>query len=106
MPPFLCSLGSYSSLANYVSGLAALITREDQLKEVEGFIATFGADAQVTLENAVKSVQYALYWDTKYLAQIVSIVEEKSKGGAATVTLGLTAVLVSCAVAVNSVLRI
>lgn len=96
-------MGSYGSLASYISGLGARFTRDEQIAALTSFAdqqtALFGS-SDATLRSAVRTAQYELFWDSKYLATIASIVDTKVNGGAVAVSC-ISSVLIAFGVLLN-----
>lgn len=81
----LCSLGTYASLAAYFSNFGTRITSLEQIAAMTSFAdkntGLFGT-SDATLRSIMRTAQYELYWDSKYLSNITSIVNKKVNGGA------------------------
>lgn len=55
----------------------------------------FGS-ADATLRSAVRTAQYELFWDSEHLTNIVSIVDKKVNGGAASPVASISLLVVAC----------
>lgn len=100
-------MGSYGSLASYISNLGQRITRVEQVTALTSFAdsqKTLFGSSDATLRSTVRTAQYELFWDTKYLPTIASIVDEKVNGGAAGISVGVSAILIAFGVILNSLL--
>lgn len=100
------SLGSYGSLASYFTGLAARFTRDEQVSQLTSFAdkqTTLFGSSDATLRTAVRNAQYELFWDSKYLSTIASILDEKVDGGAMAVSC-VSTVLIAFGVLLNYIL--
>lgn len=82
-------MGSYATLASYISGIATRFTRDEQIAALSSFAdeqtGLFGS-SDVTLRTAIATAQYELYWDSKHLDTIASIVDKKVNGGAVAIS--------------------
>ncbi|XP_075168188.1 membrane alanyl aminopeptidase [Haematobia irritans] len=79
-------LGSWSSTASVISGIANYFTTQNQLDEFKDFIADkgylFGASIS-TLVNAVKTVENNLAWSEKHLGRLLQYLDQRN--GATTI---------------------
>lgn len=102
------SLGSYSSLASYVSNVGSRITTADQVASLKSFadenVALFGS-SDSTLRSVIKSAEYELFWDASHLPAISSILNEKVGDGASVLSIGLSSFLVGLGVLLNFIFR-
>lgn len=100
-------MGSYTTVASYVSNLGQRFTKVDQVNALIAFAdaqtGLFGS-ADAALRSTVNTANYELYWDSKNLATIASIINEKVNGGALSVSIGLSAILVACGVLLHNIL--
>lgn len=105
-PPSCFSLGSYASVASYMANLGQRFTREDQITRLVSFADSqtglFGS-ADATLRSIVRTAQYELYWDTQYLSEIAAILDEKVKGEATRLSFGLSVIIITCCVLINTI---
>lgn len=100
-------MGSYGSLASYISGLSSRFTNRDQVTKLTSF-----ADQQTellgssvaTLRTAIQTAEYELYWDSQHLATVASIVDVKVNGGAS-VPVCMSFFVVAIGVVVNTLLQ-
>lgn len=78
-------MGSYGSLASYISGFVGRFTRQDQILALTSFAdqnrELFGS-SDATLRSAIEAAEYELYWDSQHLPIISAVIDKKVNGGA------------------------
>uniref|UniRef100_A0A7G3AWD7 Aminopeptidase N n=1 Tax=Lutzomyia longipalpis TaxID=7200 RepID=A0A7G3AWD7_LUTLO len=85
------ALGSYGSVASYMSGVINRFRTNEELELVKTFINTHGntfGDARESLNRAVANLEFDLYWDSKYMDHVI-----KGIGGAGIRTISAFLVL-------------